>query len=96
MRSGVHLVSDIESVAAVKKTVKARHPEDRPLDEDLGAWWVMHVKPNCEKQLATYLLNRNISYYMPLYQRKTKVGYLGQDSNHRGLSIQRISLFCSR
>ncbi|MGB6064862.1 MAG: transcription termination/antitermination NusG family protein [Desulfomonilaceae bacterium] len=59
----------------VKETVKARYPEDRPLDEDLGAWWVMHVKPNCEKQVATYLLNRNISYYLPLYQRKKKVGY---------------------
>ncbi|MGO9569813.1 MAG: transcription termination/antitermination protein NusG [Desulfomonilaceae bacterium] len=70
-----HLAPERESVAVVKETVKARHPEDRPLDEDLGAWWVMHVKPNCEKQVATYLLNRNISYYLPLYQRKTKVGY---------------------
>jgi transcription antitermination factor NusG len=69
------LDTERESVAVVKETVKARHPEDRPLDEDLGAWWVMHVKPNCEKQVATYLLNRNISYYLPLYQRKTKVGY---------------------
>jgi transcription antitermination factor NusG len=75
MRSAVHLISDIESVAEVKKTVKARHPEDRRLDEDLGAWWVVHVKPNCEKQVATYLLNRDISYYMPLYRRKTRVGY---------------------
>lgn len=67
-----------ESVAVVKDTVKARHPDDRPLDADLGAWWVMHVKPNCEKQVATYLLNRNISYYLPLYERKTKVGYWGR------------------
>ena len=59
----------------VKETVIARYPEDRPLDEDLGDWWVMHVKPNCERQVATYLLNRNISYYLPLYQRKKKVGY---------------------
>jgi transcription antitermination factor NusG len=67
--------SERESVTTVKETVKARYPEDRPLDEDLGAWWVMHVKPNCEKQVATYLLNRSISYYLPLYERKTKVGY---------------------
>ncbi len=38
----------------------------------------MHVKPNCEKQVATYLLNRNISYYLPLYERKTKYGYWGR------------------
>ncbi len=74
----MHLVPERESVAVVKEAVKARHPEDRPLDEDLGAWWVVHVKPNCEKQVATYLLNRNISYYLPLHQRKTKVGYWGR------------------
>jgi transcription antitermination factor NusG len=72
------LAREKESVATVKETVKARYPEDRPLDDDLGAWWVMHVKPNCEKQVAKYLFNRNISYYLPLYERKTKVGYWGR------------------
>lgn len=57
-------------------TIHARYPEDRPLDEDLGVWWVMHIKPNCEKMVATYLLGRNISYYLPLYKRKTRIGGL--------------------
>jgi transcription antitermination factor NusG len=59
----------------VRDTVPARFPEDRPLYEDLGCWWVMHIKPNCEKKVAAYLLNRNISYYFPLYKEKRSVGY---------------------
>jgi transcription antitermination factor NusG len=59
----------------VRQAVPPRFPTDRSLDEDVGDWWVLHVKPNCEKQVATYLFNRNISYYLPLYTRKTRVGY---------------------
>jgi transcription antitermination factor NusG len=59
----------------VRETVPSRFPEDRPLDEDLGCWWVMHIKPNCEKKMAAYLLNRHISYYFPLYREKRSVGY---------------------
>jgi transcription antitermination factor NusG len=58
-----------------KDVIPARFPEDRPLDEDIGAWWVLHVKPNCERQVAAYLFHRNISYYLPLYTKKTRVGY---------------------
>jgi len=58
-----------------KLVIPARHPEDRPLDEDLGEWWVMHIKPNCERKVASYLLHRNISYYLPLYKRRSKIGY---------------------
>jgi transcription antitermination factor NusG len=43
--------------------------------EDLGSWWVLHIKPNCEKMVATYLLNRNISYYLPLFQKQKRVGF---------------------
>jgi transcription antitermination factor NusG len=59
-----------------KDAIYSRYPLERPLDEDLGVWWVMHVKPNCEKIVASYMLNRNISYYLPLYKRKTRVGGL--------------------
>jgi transcription antitermination factor NusG len=52
-----------------------RYPQDRSLDDDLGSWWVLHIKPNCEKKVATYLLNRNISYYLPMYSKRTRVGY---------------------
>ncbi len=58
-----------------KIPVPARFPEDRSLDQDLGHWWVLHVKPNCEKMIAAYLLHRKISYYLPLYERNTRVGY---------------------
>ena len=58
--------------------VPPRYPEDRPLEADLGSWWVLHVKPNCEKMVATYLLNRGISYYLPLYEKKTMYGYWGR------------------
>src|SRR5271157_3066217 len=58
-----------------KIPVPARFPEDRSLDQDLGQWWVLHVKPNCEKMLAAYLFNRNISYYLPLYEKNIRVGY---------------------
>jgi transcription antitermination factor NusG len=55
--------------------VPTRFPEDRTLDDDLGSWWVLHIKPNCEKKVASYLLNRKIGYYLPLYRKKTRVGY---------------------
>jgi transcription antitermination factor NusG len=53
-----------------------RYPEDRPLEDDIGLWWVMHTKPNCEKSVAAYFQNREISYYLPLYKIKRTVGAL--------------------
>lgn len=67
--------------------VKSRYPEERPLTDDLGNWWVLHTRPNCEKSLATYLLNRDISYYLPLYQQQKKIGNLGR------VRISEIPLF---
>ncbi|MBI5571420.1 MAG: hypothetical protein HY914_15865 [Desulfomonile tiedjei] len=61
-----------------KETIPTRYPDDRSLDADLGAWWVMHIKPNCEKKMASYLMTRNVSYYFPTYTRKTRVGNLGR------------------
>lgn len=58
-----------------KTSIPARYPEGRPLDQDLGEWWVMHTKPNCERKVASYLLHREISYYLPLYKRVSKIGY---------------------
>lgn len=59
-------------------SVPARFPHDRDLEEDLGLWWVIHTKPNCERQIATYFLNRSISYFLPLYLKKTRFGNLGR------------------
>jgi transcription antitermination factor NusG len=58
--------------------IQARFPENRPLEDDLGSWWVLHTRPNCEKAIATYLLHREISYYLPLYRQTVKVGNLGR------------------
>ncbi len=56
--------------------VISRYPEDRPLDDDLGLWWVLHVKPNCEKKMANYLLNRAVSYYLPILKQQVRFGNL--------------------
>lgn len=58
-----------------RNPVPSRHPLERSLEADLGAWSVLHVKPNCEKLVANYLLHRDISFYLPLYSKKTRVGY---------------------
>ena len=58
-----------------KNPVPAKFPEDLSLDQGLGHWWVIHVKPNCEKMMAAYLLKRNISYYLPLYEKRVRIGY---------------------
>ncbi len=71
----------------VRDTVPTRFPEDRPLDEDLGCWWVMHIKPNCEKKVAAYLLHRKISYYFPLYKEKRTLGYF------RATKVVEVPLF---
>jgi transcription antitermination factor NusG len=58
-----------------KSEIPARYPDDRPLEEDLGSWGVLHVKPNCEKLVAGYLMSRNIGYYLPLCRKQSRVGY---------------------
>ncbi len=54
--------------------IPSRFPEGKPLEEDAGLWWVLHSKPNREWKLANYLLHHEISYYMPIYDRKIRVG----------------------
>lgn len=61
-----------------KKQIPARYPHTRSLDEDLGLWWVLHTKPNCEKQVAEYLFNRKISFYLPLVRKRVRYGNLGR------------------
>lgn len=61
--------------AGTQQPIPSRFPEDRSLEDDVGNWWVMHVKPNCEKMVARYFLNRSISYYLPLYERQRRTGY---------------------
>jgi transcription antitermination factor NusG len=58
---------------ALQNGIPTRFPEDRSLKADFGAWWVVHVKPNCEKMVATYLYNRGISYFLPMYWKKQRM-----------------------
>jgi transcription antitermination factor NusG len=58
--------------------VLRRYPEERPLGADEGLWWVVRTRTNCEKIIATYLRNRGISYYIPLYRKKERVGCFGR------------------
>jgi transcription antitermination factor NusG len=60
------------------RQVPARYPEDRSLQEDVGFWWVMHTKPNCEKIVAQYLIGRNIGYFMPTHKIKSRYGSWGR------------------
>ena len=59
--------------------IPSRFPVDRPIEDDTGQWWVLQSKPNREWKLARYLLQREISYYMPLYDRKIKFGAFGRE-----------------
>lgn len=61
-----------------KNGLISRFPCDRPLKADEGSWWVIHAKPNCEKIIANYLRRREISYYLPIYKQKRRVGGLGR------------------
>ena len=48
-----------------------RWPEERSLFEDLGQWWVARVKPRNEKALAWELLRLGISYYLPMFVKRS-------------------------
>jgi len=48
-----------------------RWPENRPLNDDLGNWWVCRTKPRTEKALAWELAQRGIPYYLPMFTKRT-------------------------
>jgi transcription antitermination factor NusG len=49
----------------------ARWPIGRPLQDDLGNWWVVRVKPRAEKVLAWQLAEKGIGYYLPMFTKRT-------------------------
>ena len=49
----------------------SRWPEERSLLEDLGQWWVARVKPRNEKALAWELLQLGVSYYLPMFVKRS-------------------------
>jgi hypothetical protein len=72
--------------------VPARYPEGRTLEEDVGLWWILHTKPRGERHIAQYLLNREISYYLPAVSQKDPVREPWKDSDQGGTLIQRVHL----
>jgi transcription antitermination factor NusG len=60
----------------MSESLISRFPEGRSLEADLGRWWVLHTKPNCEAGMANYFMRRNISYYLPLIIKSARVGGL--------------------
>lgn len=38
-----------------------------------GQWWVLHTKPRAEKSLARRLLRRDISFFLPMFERRCRV-----------------------
>jgi transcription antitermination factor NusG len=41
-------------------------PENRPLEDFTGVWWVAHTKSRNEKALAWQLQRRDIQYFLPM------------------------------
>ncbi|MFH0822901.1 MAG: transcription termination/antitermination NusG family protein [Pseudomonadota bacterium] len=64
-----------------------RYPQGRALEEDVGLWWVIHTKPNCERHVANYLMHREISYYLPAGIEKTRYGNMGK------IRVYRVPVF---
>lgn len=38
-----------------------------------GFWWVLHTRPRAEKSLARLLLRQNVSYFLPIHERRRRV-----------------------
>jgi transcription antitermination factor NusG len=47
-------------------------PEDKPLREYVGKWWVAHTKSRNEKALAWQLVKKQISYFLPMTLKVAK------------------------
>ena len=50
----------------------SRYPKDRPLDEDLGRWAVVHVRSRQEQAFAHDLFDWNVPYYFPMVLTRTR------------------------
>jgi len=44
-------------------------PQDVPVDQLDGRWWVLHTKARNEKALAWDLLSRDVSYFLPMVEK---------------------------
>ncbi len=67
-------------------------PEDlfsteRCIEDSKLRWWVLHTRPRSEKSLARRLVAHNVSFYLPLYQRRQRY--------QRRLVVSHLPLFPS-
>jgi len=58
-------------VLRIEENPPPRWPEERPLEDELGKWWVVRTKSRNEKALAWDLVRLDISYYLPQVTRRT-------------------------
>ena len=50
----------------------SRYPENESLEEDKGHWAVARLKSRRDKSFAEELAQKGISYYLPLYESRTR------------------------
>lgn len=44
--------------------------EQNPVLASPGRWWALHTRPRAEKSLARKFLDRNIGFFLPVYQKE--------------------------
>lgn len=47
-------------------------PEESSIEDFQGTWWVAHTKSRNEKALASQLVRKNVSYFLPMHWKVTK------------------------
>jgi transcription antitermination factor NusG len=52
-----------------------------PPDQD-GRWWVLRTRPRAEKALARHLLARDLRFFLPQYQKRSRSNGRNFDSFH--------------
>lgn len=62
-------------VLSLEPTVWPDNLLDRedPAESATHAWCVLHTRPRAEKMLARHLLRADVSFYLPLYERRQKL-----------------------
>jgi len=53
----------------LSETPPLKSPQDRPIDDFAGHWWVGHTKARFEKTFAWDLLEMGVAYFLPMVER---------------------------
>lgn len=51
-------------------------------DEKEDRWWVLHTRPRAEKSLARHLSKRNLRFFLPQFQKRSRCNGRFVDSYH--------------